>query len=385
MVRKSVQAAMDALNMRLVRPSRRPYYIARWDDPATGEPREQSTKQKHKVKALLAAGELALKLIEGHAPGTLKWDEFCRQHELMHIAHKSDSTSELWSLTKDHVNNLVAPKTLQQFDAAMVAHWQFKLRETGISETTIGIYSRQLRVALNWAAATGLIPQAPKVPIPKGRKARGREVRGEEFDRMVMNIPKVRPKDAAQIERFLHGLYLSGLRLDELRRLSWDTKEDIHLDTSSRLPVIRMMQRSHKGRRDVVQPITPEFWTLCAETPNGDRQGCVFRLKGRGKQQMAASTIGRIISKLGTKAGVLVDPQTRKCATAHDLRRSFCCNMDGRLTIAEMQKWMRHASIGTTMDYYHTKDAEQLMEKLWAHELSGASGGAPQDQPPEPQ
>ncbi len=385
MPRKTVQAAIEALSMHPVKPGRCPYYVARWMDIETGAVRQQTTKEKTRRKAWTVAGELALKILEGHSPNKLKWAEFCRQYELMHIAHKSDSTSELWHLAKGHVNNLVAPTTLQQLNSAMIARWQFKLRETGVSETTIAIYSRHLRGALNWAVTpAGLIPQAPKVPIPKGRKARGREVRGEEFDRMVMQIPKIRPHDAEQIERFVRGLYLSGLRLDELCRSSWDANADISLDTSNRLPVIRMMARGHKGRRDVVQPITPEFWALCDETPKEARQGPTFPLRGRGGRQMAASTIGRIIAEMGKKAGVLVDPQTGKCATAHDLRRSFCCNMDGRLTLAEMQKWMRHTSIDTTLDYYHTKDAEQLMEKLWAHDLGGAFGGAPPDTSPDP-
>jgi len=378
MLRKSMRDMMASIRMKVVKPSRRPHYVVRWTDPQSGKPREKSTGKRTKRDALHVAVDLAGEIAEGGLRNALGWVEFCRLYEVEHLAHKSAKTAESWHTTRRWVAELMQPRALQQVDARFLSRWQHRLRARGVAEATVGVYSRHLRAALNWAETTELLEAAPKIRIPKGREARGREVRGEEFERMLMAAEQERPQDAPAICRFMRGLYMSGFRLDELRVLSWDTTRPLALDTTGTLPVVRICRESQKGRRITIQPITPEFWTLCCEMPAEGRTGWVFPLRGSGGQ-MNVKTIGRIISRIGRRAGVLVDPETGKCATAHDLRRSFCCNMDGRLTLAELQKWMRHRDIGTTMRYYHQKDAEQLAAKVWqpAHGKGGALGGAP--------
>ncbi len=44
---------------------------------------------------------------------------------------------------------------------------------------------------------------------------RGRPVTGEEFERMIATVPKVRSRDTDAWTHYLEGLWLSGLRLEE--------------------------------------------------------------------------------------------------------------------------------------------------------------------------
>ena len=87
---------------------------------------------------------------------------------------------------------------------------------TGIRETTIATVLRATKAALSWAVSVGMLSAVPKVVMPKrakGRKMKGGALLGEQFDRMLMAVPKVRPKDSAEWVRYLMGLWLSGLRL----------------------------------------------------------------------------------------------------------------------------------------------------------------------------
>jgi hypothetical protein len=101
----------------------------------------------------------------------------------------------------------------------------------------------------------GMMPKAPKIEMPKRAKgqtmARSRAVTLEEFERMLDKVPvglvdtgKARrykteppkrtvkhkptdrnPQQVAGWRRYLRGLWLSGLRLEESLALSWDEGE----------------------------------------------------------------------------------------------------------------------------------------------------------------
>ena len=62
----------------------------------------------------------------------------------------------------------------------------------------------------------GLLTKAPAIEMPKVVKGqtmmRGRPITAEEFDRMLAAVPKVRPHDAPAWDRYLTGLWWSGLR-----------------------------------------------------------------------------------------------------------------------------------------------------------------------------
>ncbi len=87
--------------------------------------------------------------------------------------------------------------------------------------------------------------------------------------------------------------------------------------------------------------------------------------------------IGRVVSKIGRKAGVKVhsDPRSDrvKYASAHDLRRSFGERWALRVMPAVLKELMRHESINTTMNYYVGQNAQRTADALWdAYRASAA-------------
>ena len=80
---------------------------------------------------------------------------------------------------------------------------------------------------------------------------------------------------------------------------------------------------------------------------------------------MTPARIGRIVSEIGRRAGVVVRKSEGKFASAHDLRRSFGTRWAPKVKPATLQLLMRHRSIETTLKYYVAQDADEIADELW--------------------
>jgi len=78
------------------------------------------------------------------------------------------------------------------------------------------------------------------------KQMKGRPITTEEFERMLVAVDPVCPDASAPWKRFLRGLWLSGLRLSESVRLSWEDGSDFTVDLSGKHPRFRIWA---KGRR----------------------------------------------------------------------------------------------------------------------------------------
>lgn len=239
-----------------------------------------------------------------------------------------------------------------------------------LKETTIATHLRHLRAAISWAVSMELLPKVPDFHMPKRARGltlmRGRPITTEEFERMLAAAPKVRPEDAAIWIHYLKGLWLSGLRLEESTVLSWDLDAPITVDLSGRRPRLRIYAEAEKGHQDRLLPMTPDFAQFLLQTPRVAREGLVFNLVGHYTQeQMTPPRIGRIISEIGRRAGVVVRKSEGKFASAHDLRRSFGTRWAPKVKPATLQLLMRHRSIETTLKYYVAQDADEIADELW--------------------
>lgn len=372
---RKVREAIEQIKMKVVSPERRNgEKVMRWIDPLTGRWRQERTKTRVMKDAWTVAGDKALEVVAGLAPRTIEWLEFCRMYEVEHLARRSDRTSEAWSTVKYWIDEFGRPMHLHNVNDDYVVRWQAKMHGEGLAESSVAAYSTRLRAALNWAKKRKLIQNVPEIEVGEFR-SRGRPVIGEEFDRMLMASKDVRPQDYKLWELLLKGIYWSGLRLGEIWRLSWDDDAQVRLDGSGEFPLIWISAKGQKARREDVQPIPDEFWRVCLEASGDRRRGHVFEIPSSRGVRMAPKSVSRVISDIGTKAGVKVDPDTGKLASAHDLRRSFAANMDDRLTVGELQKAMRHKDIRTTMKFYARKDALEIARKMRSG-LGGARGGA---------
>jgi len=342
-------------------------------DPISGKKKAKSSGTTDWREAERLAGELQKELEAGRylAPSKITWQQFRERYATEHLASLKPKTVENVGYVLDQVEQHLDPDRLVKVNAAALSKFQAKLRDTGIKETTIASILRHIRAALGWAVSVGMLAAVPKVNMPKGakgRKMKGGAVVGEQFDRMLAAVPKVRPTDPAEWVRYLTGLWLSGLRLQESIILSWDDESPFAIDLSGRRPKFRIKGSAQKNGQDELLPMTPDFAEFILQTPEAERVGLVFNLNvAEMSIPLTGHSVGKLVSDIGEKAGAIVNAVDRKTASAHDLRRSFATRWAKKVAPAILQKLMRHASIATTMGYYVDLDTDEMAEELWAN------------------
>ena len=261
----------------------------------------------------------------------------------------------------------LTPQAMSQFQAAA--------QKQGMKATTLAPHMRHIMAALRWGERQALLTKAPAVETPKlprGQSlAKHRPPTAKEFDRMLAAVPKVRRHGPPVWQRLLRGLWLSGLRPSEAVALDWNNGPFV-LDTTGKRPAFRIEAKGQESRRAEIVPCTPDFATwILAETPEPRRVGKVFNvIAGEKGKSMVAPEIGRVLSAIGCKAGVVVG-QTDKpvmvdgkrawkpvklFAGAHDLRRAFCSRWGaegyaGRLaTLGPTRQYSNHDELLRELD-----------------------------------
>ena len=353
-------------------------------DPVSGKKIAKSSGTRDWREAERLAGELEKELRAGrYAPASkLSWADFRKRYEAEKGATLAPKTLLAFRTAANHLEAVLNPDRLVKLTAAVLSRFSAKLREGGMGEVTLGSTLRHLQAALSWGVSIGLLPAVPKMTIPKAGGARARAVSGEELDRMLAAVPKVRPQDSEAWVFYLKGLHLGGLRLEESLILSWDEDAPFAVDLTGRRPAFRIAAEAQKARRDERLPMTEDFYRLIADTPEAERQGRVFKLNGLlTRSRISTKRVCRIVARIGKKAGVvvataerrrkdkatgkLVPVSVKKFASCHDLRRSFGTRWAKRVMPAVLQRLMRHAQISTTMKYYVTMDADSVADELW--------------------
>ena len=376
----------------VVRYPDRPYYMMRYTDPVTGRHRARSTRTKVRRDAERAAAKWEAELLRGEfrPPCNITWKEFRERYEMEKASGLAVNTANATATAFNHLERVINPKYLGALTSAVLSQFQARLRKEGMKSTTLATHLRHLRAALSWAASMQMLSAVPDFHMPARPKGpslmRGRPVTPDEFERMLAKVPFVRPKDSAVWVSFLRGLWLSGLRLDEAVHLSWDFEAAFAIDLSGRHPRFRIFADAEKGRRDRLLPMTPDFADFVLQIPKRNRVGSVFRLSGSVDRAMKSASVGRIVSEIGGRAGVVVNKSEQKYASAHDLRRAFGTRWAARVKPATLQLLMRHKSIETTMKYYVGQDADDVADELWAEygyphrqyhvKIAGKIGGA---------
>ena len=85
--------------------------------------------------------------------------------------------------------------------------------------------------------------------------------------------------------------------------------------------------------------------------------------------------VSDVIVRVGKKAGVKVNHDTGKRASADDLRRAFGQRWAARVMPQILMQLMRHEDISTTMKYYVGREAEATADILWAAVAKPAKSG----------
>lgn len=360
--------------------------VLRYVDPITGKQKTRSAKTSDRKAATKAATIWEAELRSGtHVePSRMTWAEFRQRFTAEHLATCSTYTQKNSGVIFDTVERLLNPQKLRDLTSQRISWLAAELRKDtksgdavkfGITDASVRSYFSHLKAALRWAERFGFIAKAPAFPrqgrSAAGDAAKGRALSGEEFDRMLAAVPKVVGEArAAEWQRFARGLWLSGFRINEALALSWDDGAGIQVDITGRNPVAHISAASQKSRKTQTLPLAPDFGDFLAETPAEARTGFVFNpLHCRNGRPGLADAI-RTIAKLGRRANVKtwVHPKSGKvkCASAHDLRRSFGTRWASLVMPATLQQMMRHTHIATTMRYYVTRNAQTTGDDIRA-------------------
>ncbi len=412
---------MSETVVKVIFQQRRKRFCLRWVDPESGRLKQKSVgtitrKQAEKLAAQLEADIREHRFVE---PSRVTWAEFRKAYETEKVPSLAKGTACLVAAMFNCVERVMRPVRLADVTAAAISGFQAQLRreaeaeamrlsfkdvgqaqkKTTIrqirTEASIARHLRHLKAALRWARSMGMLVAVPEIQMPKRAKGsklmKGRPVTTEEFERMLVAVEAVRPQNVERWQRFLTGLWLSGLRLSETLRLSWDSDELISVDLLATHPRFAICAEAEKGHKDRLLPMTPDFGAFILETPKVDRVGLVFKLGSDGRRT-TTDLASRLIRRIGKKAGVVVDKTAGKFASAHDLRRAFGTRWASRVRPATLQVLMRHESIQTTLGYYVALDADDVAAQLWREyrsvgvqlpssrvseaDLGGALGGA---------
>ncbi len=360
----------------------RPTYQLQWIDPNTGRKRTKTSgvkrtgRKKERDDAAKAAGKLQESLMEGsHVSGNVSWEAFRTRYENEVARQLATTTAIKVSSVFNLVEEFLSPSRLSQLTAERISYFQSRLREGYRSESGIKSTLAHLKAALRWAERMKLLAKAPPIDMPgtKADKMRGRPLAAEEYERILEAVPKV-VKNEAKVKqwlRFLRGLWLSGLRLSEALRLSWDDDLTIRVDFTGRRPMLHIPAGQDKSKKARRLPITPDFAAMLEETPLAERKGRVFQ-----SEYSSRSQVGRRVSAFGEKALVKVGERTRLnkegkpeivpgFAGCHDYRRSFGERWASRVMPQVLMELMRHESMSTTQTFYVGKNAERTADAVW--------------------
>ena len=353
-------------------------WVMRYLDPMTNKHVKRTTRTIKKREAERMAAKWEAELQEGRyqKSSLMSWDEFVQEHDKHILSGMKKGTAGAYESSLNVFKRLANPLRLTDITTGRMTAFATKLREQGRSPATVARHLRHLQVIFRWAKRQGYLQTVPSVEMPKQSKGmRGRPITLEEFERMIVSVPKAVGELAADSYRFyLQGLWASGLRLEESLTLRWDEAPGaIVVELGGRRPMLRIPAEAEKGGTHRLLPITPEFAELLATIPEDERRGRVFKLltKVGEPAKPTRHVVGPRVADIGRAAGVVTDQREKKgelvkeFASAHDLRRAFGFRWSRRVMPTILRELMRHESIETTMKYYVGVNAEATADELW--------------------
>ena len=362
-------------------PTKHRNLMMRYRDPYTGRHVAKTTGTTNQKEALRIAAKWEADLREGRykPKSKMTWEEFREKYETEVAAGLAEGTQSRIASIFDVVERIINPVRVRDVTNDRLSHYVKKQRENGLAEGTIATHLAHLRAALGYAVEWGYLAALPTLPkqhrVKRSSTMKGRPITGEEFDRILANVEAIVGPDAAPSwKRLLNGLWHSGLRLGEAIALYWDRDDcpggkclEVYL--GGKRPMLVIPAALDKGGKDRLLPIAPEFAEFLLATPESERHGLVFELKRQRKRYpgpVKLLHVSDVIVRIGKKAGVKVNHDTGKCASAHDLRRAFGQRWAARVMPQILMQLMRHEDISTTMKYYVGREAEATADVLWA-------------------
>ncbi len=327
-----------------------------------------------------AAQEKERDLTSGPTGELVTWLDFQIAYEEQYLSSLGESSLEKWCTVVNRIDEYIEPVFVQDLDSRRLSHFYGKLRsrtfgkkKKKLSEATIASYFRTLLAGFSWAAEQEMIIACPKLRVAKqskrkANKMKGRPITLEEHERMKLAVKKVRSRDADEWCLLLDVLWLSGLRLVEALKLSWDWSDPFAISIDVQYPRYVIDGDAQKSGKSQMLPISPEFVKVLNRVTIDQREGTLLSWR------QSLTWTKKVISSIGKSAKVVVNADG-KFASAQDYRRSFGTRWAPKLTPADLQQLMRHATIQTTMEFYVNLPSDALGSRLWeAYDETVASG-----------
>lgn len=351
--------------IRVSKMHRRRNWECKWRDPVTGRILTRSTGTRIEREAETFRVKLEISLNDGtfREMERVTWDQFVEEYKSVRLAGRRSIHSEeaMLRLVKDHVNpawpTAFGPKDVTKLEQGM-ADYAAVTRHRHLGE---------LRRLLEWGHSKHYVKVVPQIDQPDFEEdPRGRPLKLEEFERLLMSTEAVvGPPRAPAFRHLLQGLWLSGLRISEATDLSWTAQDRLWVDFERKRPVFRIRAKANKNKKYQILPMVPEFGEFLLKTPQENRDGYVFDIPNESGQRMTSNNASRTISAIGRKANVIVDQETDKAASAHDLRRSFGERWSWKVRQRVLGVLMRHRAASTTEKFYQSHDAQEVAENVW--------------------
>lgn len=331
------------------------------------------TADRNAAERAAGAREAELRLRGPKANGKMLWSSFREEVQTKLITGLAPTTQRKYVAVFNNMERLADPPlvTLGQVNNTFVSDFIAAWRADGAQEATMFGSLGHLRAALAWGKEQGYLTEIPvirKPSIDDDEPTKGRAVTPAEFKRILNAVPDVVFNKSPEWRHLIEGLYLSGLRLGEALSLSWDLPDTIRVDLSGEYPMLNIPRKQQKKRKAELWPMTPDFAAFLLKTPVKQRTGHVFQCRMPLKPTAdlrREDSVGKVITAIGAKSGVVVSDNTGKFASAHDFRRSFGVRWSEVLMPPELQALMRHADISTTMKFYTRQKSNALAAKIW--------------------
>jgi integrase len=361
-------------------------YVCQWTDPITGKTKMKSAGTAIRREADRFAARLEETLKAGRVvdPMSTLWAVLADRYENEPLSSRARATLYKFKAVRSWVEKCINPKLARSLDASEVSKLQSHMRTAGLEEATIRSSLQALRACLRWGKRLGLLADSPFIDMPERcNKAKGRPVEFTEFLKMLDCVIDVVGEPHMERMKFLLcGLWLSGLRLDEALRLTWQpTLDGFYLQRDGEAWRIKIEANADKSTEERLLPLAGDFVAFLGEVPEADQHDFVFNptVDGQLTERMRMDTCSKVISRIGRKAGIIVaqhppKPGTKepriKYASAHDLRRSFATRWADELTEEQLKDLMRHKCISTTNNFYAIHRARKAEKELQAAMLN---------------
>jgi integrase len=294
--------------------------------------------------AMKINGELVMETYTERGPKT--WKAFYHEYYRLVISQGELENGELAITSIGHFVRICAPLRASAINRMMLDEFvAVRRKEPGrrrgsrVSRSTINKELRYIRNALRTAFKWGFTTREPDIPFVKEMQRIETFISMDEFSALYAQCNAATSPAVHGIEpetwwrAFIVTMYMTGWRVSEVLSLRWE-----HVDFEK--GTIFSPAEEQKGRRDEEIPLH-NLIVERLETIKGDRE-LIFPIKTDCRRLYDEFQKIQDAAEVKSKDGYYA---------FHDLRRGFATENADSMDLFELQKLMKHRSLGTTQKY----------------------------------